>query len=398
MSEIRRDSKGRVLRENESQDKNGRYLYKYWDAFGKRKTIYSWKLTNTDTIPKGKRDDISLREKVKMLQKDLNDGIGFNGNNMTVLNLVEKYISQKRGVRYNTQAVYNFVMNIIKEEKFGQKRIDSVRLSDAKQLLIKLQDDGRGYSTIRAVRSVVKPAFQMAVDDDLIRKNPFSFALNTVVVNDSVTREAITKKQENEFLKFIKKDKYYSRYYEGMFILFKTGLRISEFCGLTLEDIDLNRNTINVDHQLQKKKNMEYMIEPTKTVSGRRVIPMTSEVAECFKRIIENRKKPKVEPLIDGKHDFLYLDKNDMPMVAFHWENYFHNACVKYNKTNKVPIPKITPHVCRHTYASNMSKSGMNPKILQTLMGHSNIGVTLNIYTHVNLEDVQNEVRKIGNK
>lgn len=398
MSEIRRDSKGRVLRENESQDKNGRYLYKYWDAFGKRKTIYSWKLTNTDTVPKGKRDDISLREKVKMLQKDLNDGISFNGDNMTVLSLVEKYVSQKRGVRYNTQAIYKFVINIIKKEKFGQKRIDTVRLSDAKQWLIKLQDEGRGYSTIYAVRSVVKPAFQIAVDDDLIRKNPFEFQLNTVVVNDRGTREAITRKQERDFLNFVKEDKYYSRYYEGMFILFKTGLRISEFCGLTLEDIDLNRNTINVDHQLQRKKNMELVIEPTKSDSGIRVIPMTSEVAECFQHIIEKRKKPKVEPLIDGKHGFLYLDKNGMPMVAMHWERYFQFVCKKYNRVHKVPIPKITPHICRHTYASNMVKSGMNPKILQTLMGHSDIGITLNIYTHVNLEDVQKEVRKIGNR
>ena len=84
-----------------------------------------------------------------------------------------------------------------------------------------------GYSTIHSVRGVVRPAFQMAVDDDLIRKNPFEFQLCTVVVNDSVTREAITRKQERKFLEFIKYDEHYKRYYDGMFILFKTGLRIS---------------------------------------------------------------------------------------------------------------------------------------------------------------------------
>ena len=92
-------------------------------------------------------------------------------------------------------ANYNFVINVIKKEKFGASRIDKVKLSDAKEWFIKLQSDGRGYSFIHSIRGVIRPAFQMAVDDDLIRKNPFEFQLCTVVVNDSVTREAITRKQ-----------------------------------------------------------------------------------------------------------------------------------------------------------------------------------------------------------
>ncbi len=100
------------------------------------------------------------------------------------------------------------MINIIAKEEFGQKRIDKVKLSDAKACLIKLQDDGRGYSTIHTVRGVVRPAFQMAVDDDLIRKNPFEFQLNTMVVNDSVTREAISRAEERAFLKFVKEDQH----------------------------------------------------------------------------------------------------------------------------------------------------------------------------------------------
>lgn len=119
---------------------------------------------------------------------------------MTVLQLVEKYISQKTGVRHNTQANYNFVINIIKKEEFGKSRIDKVKLSDAKEWLIKLQKDGRGYSSIHFIRDVVRPAFQMAVDDDLLVKNLFEFQLATVVVNDSVTREAITRKQDERLL------------------------------------------------------------------------------------------------------------------------------------------------------------------------------------------------------
>ncbi len=403
MSEKRRDNKNRILRNGESQRKDGRYMYKYVDNAGNIKYVYSWKLVKTDTVPQGAKDDIPLRDKVKQIHKDLEDNIDSFGGDMTLLELVKKYISQKTGVRHNTEANYNFVINIIKKESFGQKRIDKVKLSDAKAWLIKLQADGRGYSTIHTVRGVVRPAFQMAVDDDLIRKNPFEFQLATVVVNDSVTREAITRKQERAFLEFVKTDKHFSKYYEGIFILFKTGLRISEFVGLTIADIDLDKGVINVNHQLQRKRNMEYIIEATKTDSGTRMLPMTEEVQECFRFIITNRKKPKKEPVIYDKNrvaykGFLYLDKNEMPMVALHWEKYFQHICEKYNKIYKEELPKITPHVCRHTFCSNMAKSGMNPKTLQKIMGHSDIGVTLNTYTHLDFDDIQKEMKEVCNQ
>ena len=185
-----------------------------------------------------------------------------------VVTLVKKYLMQKKGVRHNTEANYKYVVNIIKKEEFGTMRIDKVKLSDAKAWLIKLQADGRGYSTIHTVRGVVRPAFQMALDDELIRRNPFEFQLCTVVVNDSVTREALTRKQERAFLEFVKNDKHFSKYYDGIYILFKTGMRISEFVGLTEDDIDFEAGTVRIDHQLQRKRDMEYVIEDTKTVNG----------------------------------------------------------------------------------------------------------------------------------
>ena len=358
--------------------------------------MYSWKLTPTDRVPAGKRDDISLREKIKQIQKDLNSNITPDGGNFSVLELVEKYISQKTGVRHNTRSNYNFVVNVIKKEAFGQKRIDKIKVSDAKEWLIKMQQiDGRGYSSIHTIRGVVRPAFQMAVDDDLLVKNPFEFQLNTVVVNDSVTREAITRQQERDFLEFVKNDKHFCKYYDGIYILFKTGLRISEFVGLTKKNLDFENNRIIVDHQLQRTRDMKYIIEDTKTESGERMVPMTPEVKEAFQRIIANRKNPKVEPMVDGYSGFLYLDKNGRPMVALHWEKYFQHIREKYNKIYRIQMPKVTPHVCRHTFCSNMAKSGMNPKTLQYIMGHSDISVTLNTYTHLNYDDAEEEMQKV---
>ena len=185
-------------------------------------------------------------------------------------------------------------------------RIDKVKLSDAKAFPIKLQKDGRGYSTIHSVRGVIRPVFEMALQDDLIRKNPFQFELATVVVNDTVTREAITRAQERAFLKFVQEDKHFSKYYDGIYILFNTGLRVSEFCGLTISDIDFKKKRIRVDHPLQRARDMTYIIEETKTKSGERFVPMSNEVMACFRRIIAGRKKLFKEPMIDGYTGFLF--------------------------------------------------------------------------------------------
>ena len=160
-----------------------------------------------------------------------------------------------------------------------------------------------------------------------------------------------TRKQERELLKFIKDDKHFCRYYDAIYILFNTGLRISEFCGLTFSDLEFDQKRIKVDHQLQRTSQMKYVIGAPKTESGIRYVPMSEEVVACFRRIIANRKTPKVEPMVEGYAGFLFLDKNDMPMVALHWEKYLEHIIQKYNKIYRIQMPKVTPHVCRHTFA-----------------------------------------------
>lgn len=185
------------------------------------------------------------------------------------------------------------------------------------------------------------------------------------------------------------------KYYEVVYILFHTGMRISEFCGLTIKDVDLENRIVNIEHQLQRLSDMTLVIEPTKTSAGTRKIPVTEDVAKCFQAIIEDREKPKVEKVVDGYTGFLFLDDKGLPLVAMHWEHRFNHMVKRYNDIYRVQMPNITPHVCRHTYCSNMAKSGMNPKTLQYLMGHSDIGVTLNTYTHLGLEDVEDELKRL---
>lgn len=391
---IRRDSKHRVLRAGESMRADGKYQFKYHIA-GKPHFVYSWKLEPTDKLPAGKKPCLSLRELEKQIGFDLESQLDPMKRNITVNELVERYLSTKTGAKHSTVANYNFVKNILKKEEFSEAKIADVQTSDAKLFLIKMQSDGKGYSTVKSVRGVLRPAFQMAVDDDILNKNPFEFQLAGVVVNDSHTRTAITREQMRQFLKFVHDDNCYCKYYEVVYILFHTGMRISEFCGLTLKDIDLKNRIVNIDHQLQRTSDMQYVIESTKTNAGTRKLPITEEVAKCFQAIIEDREPQQREKMIDGYAGFLFYDKDNNPLVAMHWEHRFNHMVQRYNDIYRIQIPNITPHVCRHTYCSNMAKSGMNPKTLQYLMGHSEIGVTLNTYTHLGLEDATDELKRM---
>ena len=140
---------------------------------------------------------------------------------------------------------------------------------------------------------------------------------------------------------------------------------------------------------------MTLVIQDTKTHAGTRKLPMTADVEQCFRAIIEDRPTPRIERMVDGHSGFLFLDKDCLPEVAMHWEHRFNHMVKRYNDIYRVQLPNITPHVCRHTYCSNQAKAGMNPKTLQYLMGHSDIGVTLNTYTHLGLEDAAEELRRM---
>ena len=164
MPQKRKDNKGRVLKTGEGQRKDLIYQYRYTDIRGKRQTIYAPDLK-------------TLREKEQEIHWYMGDGIDYTSGEITVLQLVERYVSLKRGVRYNTKVGYNFVLNLIKKDDFGYRRIRDIRVSDAKQWMLKLHEEGKGYSTLTSVRGVVKPAFQMAYNEDMLRRNPFDFKL-----------------------------------------------------------------------------------------------------------------------------------------------------------------------------------------------------------------------------
>lgn len=383
MAEKRKDKKGRVLRTGESQRHDQTYQYRYKDLQKKWHYVYAPTLEE-------------LRQKETAIQKDINDGINYAAGRVTVIELLERYISLKQGVRYNTKVAYNFVLNLVKKEDFGYRCIKDIKISDAQLWFLKLHQDGRGYSTLASVRGVVKPAFQMAYNEDIIRKNPFEFRITDVVPNDSKKRESLTEDEQNAWMTFIKTDKTYSKYYDEFVVLLETGLRVSEFCGLTIGDLDFEGRKIRVDHQLVRERGGKYYVERTKTESGRRYVPMSDDTYTSLQRILEKRPKVQTEMMVDGYTGFLLLDKNLRPKVALHIENEVRWARKKYNKLHPdKPLPHITPHVYRHTFCTGYAYDGMHIKNLQYLMGHSDARVTMNVYTHSSYERAAEQMTKV---
>ncbi len=302
MSEKRKDSKGRVLKDGESQRANGTYDYRYTDIHKKRRCIYAKSLTE-------------LRKKEEELWRDLADGIDYAAGEMTV-------------------------------------------------------------------------------EDDIIRKNPFKFKLSDVVPKDAYVRDALTREQQEKYLQFVQD--YGGNYYDDIVILMGTGLRVSELYGLTRADIDFERHCIHVRRQLCRTAEKPYFVTPPKTKSGIRNVPMTDTVCAALRRVVKARASTKVEALVDGCSGFLFLDKSGMPKVAMHLENYMRGVQGKFEKAYSKPVPRITPHVLRHTFCTNVQQAGLDVKSLQYLMGHSNASVTLDVYTHSSFESVERAFEQIA--
>ena len=395
MSEKRRDNKGRILKTGESQRKDGRYLYKYVDAFGKTKCVYSWKLVPTDSVPKGKRDCLSLREMEHEIHRDLADGIDTTGKKMTLCQLYAKQNEQRANVKESTKTGRKQLMEILKKDKLGARSIDSIKPSDAKEWAVRMKANGYAYKTINNYKRSLKASFYIAIADDYVRKNPFDFKLNEVIEDDTKQKQALTEEQEKTLLAFAKTDRTHRKYYDEIVILLKTGLRISELCGLTVSDLDFTEKVIHVEHQLLKNSRTGYYIDTPKTKSGMRDVPMSEEVCRAFERVMA--RKQKAEPIVvDGYSHFLFLNGKGYPMTNVAYNIAFANLAKKYNKQHEDnPLPKITPHILRHTFCTRLANKSMNPKSLQYIMGHSNINITMNLYAHASVEGIKAELREL---
>ena len=198
----RTDNRGRILKTGESQRKDGRYAYKYKGADGKPKFAYSWRLNETDPLPRGKSDCKPLREIEKEIQRDIMDDIDHSGAKITVCKLYAKHTNLNSNVRESTQKGRNQLMKILKNDKIGNMQVEKVKPTDAKEFVKRMREQGYAFNTINNHKRFLKAIFYTAIQDDLIRKNPFNFSTDDVIENDTAEKIVLADTQVAGFTGF----------------------------------------------------------------------------------------------------------------------------------------------------------------------------------------------------
>ena len=395
MSSMKRKDpkKNRILRNGESIRSDGRYCFRYYEN-GKQCFLYSWRLVETDPLPKGKRPCRPLREMEEEVLRNRMDGIKSHGKQMTVLQLFDRHNELKANVKKKTVKGRQHLRQILENDSLGSMSIDKVKSSDAKAWAIRMRKDF-AYQTVANYKRSLNAVFFTAMEDDLLRKNPFNWDLEDVVEDDTVHKTALTDEQVDNLLSFMENDPVYKKHYNAVMTLLYTGLRISELCGLTDRDVDFENGYINIEHQLSYDTVDGYHIITPKTESGVRKIPLLSPARKALLEQMASRTCE--EPvIIDGYSGFIFLNRKGYPMYASLYANTFTSIVKKYNRQNKEsPFPKITPHHLRHTFATNMVRKKVTPKTLQYLLGHATVMMSLDYYTHFSVESVQKELSEI---
>lgn len=394
----RKDSKGRNLHTGESQRKtDGLYMYRYTDTkSGKRQTVYAGDLPE-------------LREKEKQIAKDMDDNILTDAaiKKMTVNTLFERYIQTKE-LAETTRINYVNMWNGHARDDIGNIKVVQLRSSHVKTFYAKMSKAEYSHSTIKFIHTLLCPALEMAVDDDIIRKNPARNALSSDYGEAAKEKDVLTFDEQQRLFNFIGESNAYNVYVPMLTIMLEVGLRCGELIGLTWSDVDMEKKDLFINHQLIYKDfgdGYKFHASDTKTDAGIRTIPLSQTVQKAF---TEQRKlnfmlgRHSTET-VDGYSDFIFLAKTGRPLMPSAVNNILYNIVDAYNKEEVAKakkeyrkallLPKISAHNLRHTACTNMAKRGMNLKILQYIMGHAHSDVTMDVYNHIaDMSDVREEI------
>lgn len=409
--EQKKDIKGRNLKQGEDQLKDGRYRYRYTDRYGKRKAVYSWKLVKTDKTPQGKKDCLCLREIEKNIEKDVDEGIlTYQANTLTVYDLIMRYFSIKPQIANSTMQNYIHMVNKnIKDNKLGLMKVMDVKKSDIKRFYAYLYEERNfASSTLQLYQNIIFPAFQMAVDDDLIRKNPCKDCMKDYVRGGlSSTKYPLTRQEQRALLEYVKNSNIYSKYYAIIAFMLATGCRIGEVIGLTWDDIDLDKGTLSINHQIIYKKivsegvTKHYADKPKNRTS--RTIPLQKDIIAILSKYKMQTYfiSKSNDYVIDGYSNFVFLNKEMKLYTPNTLTRALHSIRDSYNKSHDeedgdIMLPDFSAHTFRHTFCTRMAENGMDVKVLQEIMGHKTIAVTMQVYNHVLADRTQAEVERVG--
>lgn len=416
MPDKRKDSKGRTLRNGETQLPDGRYKFRYTDDEGQRRTVYSWKLVATDKLKEGQRDQESLREKEKRILKDLDDHIRTkSAEQVTVNDMFEKFLDIRMDLRGTTRRCYRDLFSAHVYPAIGNRAVGKIKPSDIQKMYQEaVVEHGITPSTVQKVHSVVYQIFDMAVIDNIIRTNPSANAFKYFAKSNEVTskpREALTVEQQEQFIDFVYSSHIYSRLGNLFTVLLGTGLRIGEALALTWDDIDFDSGMITIYKTMAYKQGEDgkygYRISPPKTAAGIREIPMLDDVIAALKRE-KSQTKPKKKFVVEGYTGFVFLNSTGQVYTnSFLYdsiqgivETYNREELAKAIKEDRPPVylPKISAHIFRHTFCTRMCEQDVNLKVLQDIMGHRNIRTTMEVYARATREKKQDAIKEMNGK
>lgn len=381
MSVKRKDNKGRILRDGEIQKADGRYEFRYKDAGGTLRSLYSWRLTDADTVPNGKRKCDSLRELEKLALRDVQDGIAVT--KATLNDRWESYISSKPELRKSTVNDYYYMYNKFVRNDIGSLPITSITYSRMKRFFNHLITDlGLKMTTVDNVNTVLHPVFTVAVRDNLIRTNPMTGLMSELkkAYNWSrPKRHSLTEEEQKIFMQRID-----SSPLKPLFILMLgTGCRISEAVGLRWQDVLWEENLISVNHILRYSTidgKARLWVGPPKTSCGTRMIPMMLSVREALREEYKRQEKEGFcSSVVDGYSGFIFCDKHGKA-IRPETVNRAITALIK-----DCDVQHFSSHQLRHTFCTRFCERETDLKLIQEIMGHSDISITMDIYNESNI-------------
>jgi integrase len=414
----RTDSKGRVLKDNELQRKDGSYMFRYRNEAGDLKTEYAWKLVPTDKTPKGKRDGLSLREKEDLIQQDKFFGIDSSAKKKITLNQeFDKYMEGKTELKQSTRVNYLYMYNHYVRDTIGKRKLADIKFSDIKSFYNSLiKDKGFKPNSMEIIHTILHPTFTLAVRDDIIFKNPTEGVMSEIKKSHSwekPKRHALTEEQQTAFIKYMAESETYKHWLPMFTCFLGTGCRVGELIGLRWQDCDFKNNVISINHNLIYRQNdngiSEMHITTPKTNAGIRTIPMLTEVRKALN---EERKKQLAEGFsdceIDGYTGFVFTNRfgyvhNPMAInraIKRIYEAHNEEERAKAIEEHREPIiiPHFSVHNLRHTFCTRFCENETNLKIIQEIMGHSDIATTMNIYNEATENKKQEAFQNLDSK
>ena len=407
MAKTRKDLRGRSLRKGEVQRASDkRYMYTYTDPLGRRKFIYANDLTQ-------------LREKEEKLLKDQLDGLDIYVAGKATLNeTFDRYISTKYNLRESTRSSYLYTYNHYVRETFGLKRIAEIKYSDVLQFYYHLlNQQGISLGTLDSVHCLLHPTFQLAVRDEIIRKNPTDGVMKEISRESGKNRgvrHALTIEQQRCFMEYIANHPIYYHWWPMFTILLGTGCRIGEALGLRWQDLDFENRVISINHSLvyypaNGSNKCVLRVSLPKTDAGIRTIPMLDIVKDAFEMLYEEQKENGFnETEIDGMSGFIFCNRFGSvpnPQTVNHTikriaNNYNADEVVRAKKEHRDPIilPNFSCHHLRHTFCTRLCENETNLKVIQSIMGHKNIETTLDIYAEATEKKKQESFENLAAK